>query len=450
MSRPLAGTTLLSGALGALGVVAACAATGAQDTAQEPPVDPGDGGSMVLGDAEAHPRDAADEGFGDPPVCTPSGWCRTELPASDLDLTDVWPVGARAFAAAGQRFLEWDVAGGWKFIDKKMGFPKLAGAVNVWAPDEDEVFFVLQHNSGLVGGRVRGAIAIVVRGTRPSPPETMWSWTRSQIDCQEDGTALRAKPALWGASRDEVYTAICGNVYRLNRNALVGDGGVNGEDAGGDGGITAFDRWELEYSDGDPNHSWQAVTGTGTGDVWFVGARAIGPDQCVVLIRKTSEGYSTVVDGAPTAGEVCVAKPGIAMIPGRLRQVDAPAKDRLVGVRTLRLGSTSSVDDDMVQVAAVGSEVQIKSASAASTTHGLTSVWGTSLDDLWVLAERWPSGAGSILRATSVWDGAGKFEFSTLAINGAPNLERLFRIRGTSNQNLWAVGRDRAYFKSTP
>lgn len=447
MRRPLPGIALLCGALGALGAVAACAATGVQDTAQETPVDSGDGGSTVLGDA-AHPRDAADEGFGEPPVCSPAGWCQTELPVSDIHLVDVWPVGSRAFAVAtstvhGIKFLEWDAAGGWKFIDKKMGFSRLMSPVNVWAPDENEVFFAISDTTGFSVGRPIGAL--VLRGTRPTPPETTWSWTRSQIDCP-DLTHSRAQAVLWGASRDEVYLAVCESVYRLNRSAPL-DSGVDGGYAGVDGGAAVSDGWELEYAVSDANfQQWTAVTGTGTGDVWFVGIQAAGFDQCVLLIRKTSDGYTTVVDGVPTEGERCVAKPGVAMIPGQFYHAHAPVKDRLVGVHALGLGS--DVDNDIVQVAVVSGEVQIKRASPASTMDvTLRSVWGTSPDDLWVIADR---GAGSILRATSVWDGVGKFEFSTLAINGAPNLAPLSRIRGTSNQNLWAVGRDRAYFKSTP
>jgi hypothetical protein len=323
----------------------------------------------------------------------------------------------------------------------------LVSPANVWAPDENEVFVALTDLSGFIGGGKIGAL--VMRGTRPIPPGTAWSWTRSRIDCP-DLNFTRVTPALWGVSRDEVYTAVCGNVYRLNRNTSIGDAGVDGGGAGVDGGTTTGDGWELEYTDGDPNfHSWQAITGTGTGDVWFAGARAVGLDQCVVLIRKNSEGYATVIDGVPKAGEVCVAKDGIAMIPGRLHRIDSPAKDRLVGVHAL--GWSPEVDNDVVQVAIVGTEVQIKRASPASTMDvALADVWGTSLDELWVLASRTLNGPGIILRASSPWEDAGKFEFSTLAINGAPNTVRLSRIRGTSNQNVWAVGGDRAYFKSTP
>lgn len=454
MRRPLIWLALVASTFG---TIVACATSDGLPSSEHDMN--ADSGSTVLEDARvdstADPVDAADDGFGEPPTCSPAGWCRTELPARGMSLADVWPVGSRAFAAGtstslGTKFLEWDGARGWTFIDKNMGFSNYTFVTGVWAPDEDEVFFVLEDLSGLLTASKIGAL--VVRGTRPTPPETTWSWTRSRIDC-EDSTISKAQPALWGASRDEVYTAVCGGIYRLNRNVPAGDAGV-------DGGVATSDGWALEYADSDPDYPmWLAVAGTGTGDVWFNGVRTNGINQCAVLIRKTSEGYSTVVDGVPAeeqsvlvnglpTGITCVPKAGIPMIAGQLSQVDAPAKDRLVGVHATVF--SPELDNDMVHVAMVGGEAQIERASPVSTMDvALTSVWGTSPDDLWVLAGRNAGLTNGVLRATSVWTDAGAFEFSTLAINGAPNTNNLLRIRGTSNENLWAVGSDSAYFKST-
>jgi len=442
MRRPLACLALVSSALG---TVMACAASGAQDSEREARVDPGDAGTTVLGDAdpEPDPVDATDEGFGQRPTCSPAGWCETELPADGLHLRDVWAVGDRAFAIAtsqtlGYKFLEWDSAGGWKFIDRKLEFNQVTSPMTVWAPDENEVYYSVWNLNGLLGGAFG---AIILHGKRPTPPETSWTWTRSQIDCT-GFQYLQSRPVISGTSRDDVYTAVCGNVYRLKRSAVSGDAG---DDAG-----SAGESWELDYAlEGGGFGMWTDAA-TADGDVWFAGVRgnANGPTagMCALLIRRSSDGSTSVVlDGDASSG-TCVAKDGVPMVAGQLTQIHAPAKDRLVA-------TTMAVpyDNDLVLVSFSGGEATIATASPAGTMNvALSSPWGVSVDDLWMLATRPGAGNGTmILRAPSVWDG-GSFDISTLAINGAPNFDGLVRLRGTSNQNLWAVGDYHAFHKSTP
>jgi len=451
MRRPFVKLALLSGAFGAL---VACAATGAQDSnGEQPSVDPDDAGSTVLGDAHAAPVDATDEGFGQPQVCSPAGWCTTELPLSGLELRDVWPVGDRAFAFAldedyATKFLEWDPIGGWKFIDWKLDFSVYEQPMSLWAPDENELFVASWNLSGafgIVGGSLGG---IVYHGKRPVPPETNWSWTRTRIDC--DGLSLsqngQARPFVSGTGRDEVYAALCGRVYRLNRTAPVGDAGLDG------GPASLGERWELDYSDEDEMFgAFTAVTTTKTGDVWFAGVRSsyfgIDSSECALLIRKSSDGYQTLIDGVPSPGAACVAKPGVAVLDGHFADVHAPAKDVVVA-SLQHLGEPRP--DELLRLRLVDGDVQVARASASGTFDGqLISVWGASADDVWIVGGRPALNGSLILRATSVWDG-GAFTFSTLAINGSPNPGMLFRIRGTSNENIWAVGRYVAYIKSTP
>ncbi len=450
MRRSFVGIALLSGAFGAL---VACAATGAQDSNGEPSVDPGDAGATVLGDAQAAPVDATDEGFGQPQVCSPAGWCTTELPSNALEVRDVWPVGDRAFAFAYDAdllrtgVLEWDAIGGWKSIEFDLGVSVYDLPMNVWAPDENEVFIAVASLSGAFsgGGSLGGT---VYHGTRPVPPETNWSWTSTPIDCE--GFSLlqwrAAEPFVSGTGRDEVYTAVCGNVYRLNRNAPVGDAGLDG------GPASLGDRWELDYSvEGGMFGGFTGVTATNTGDIWFAGLRSASYDtnECVLLIRKSSDGYTTLIDGVPSPGASCVAKPGVAVLDGHFGDVHAAAKD--VVVAALQHGYLPTRhDDELLRLTLVDGDVQVARASTSGTFAGqLSSVWGASEDDLWVIGGRGSDVGGLVLRATSVWDG-GAFAFSTLAINGSPNTQELFRIRGTSNQNIWAVGKNSAYFKSTP
>lgn len=447
MRVPLVRIALVSAALGA---IAACAASGAEESESDPPADPVDGGPNVIGDATRDATDATDESFGQPEVCSPAGWCTTKLPDDDLQLTDVFPVGDRAFAigqTSAMKFLEWDAQGGWTFINKGMEFVRWTSPRTVWAPDENEVFFTITDVSALVGEGPFGAI--IVRGVRPAPPATTWSWTRTRIDCP----TMESFPHVWGTSRDQVYALTCGKVYRLDRSALGADAGAGGAVDGGDGGgLPGASPWVEDHVDDDAAYPLAVYEAAGTGpdDIWIAGSRGKAPNQCVVLIRKTAAGYATVVDGVPTPGEICVAKPGVAMIKGTLQGgVHAVAKDILVGARP---APSPGIDNDIVKVALVGGEVQVTTASPAATMDvKLSSPWGTSEGDVFLLATRTTAGAGSaIVRATSVWGGSGKFEYSTLAINGAPNTERLNRIRGTSNHNLWVVGSHRAYFKSTP
>ena len=437
MRNSLIGTSSIAMSAGALGLIAACAASAAEEESMLAPVD---GGSVVLGDATVPTAsDATDEGFGEPPRCSEAGWCKTELPGEDLVLKDVWPVGEHAFAIAesqslGNKFLEWDKTNGWKFIDWKIEFTNFVIARTGWAPDEDEVFYSLDDLSALAGVGLSGII--VLHGTRPSPPETRWSWTRTKIDCSD---VMPGLSAVRGTGRDEVYALSCGKVHRLNRTGTGSDAGIDG------GSGTAGETWEVDYADAD-GIDLRDATGAGPGDIWFNAARVAGGVECAVLLRKTAAGYRTVVDSVPTSGVGCVARPGIPMIDGVLDQPQALDNERLVAVQGI-----STIDNGLVHIALAGNDVEITMASPATTMDVILSApWGTSADDLWVLSKRDISSGGSILRATSIWQDGGSFVFSTLALNGAPNTKSLERLRGTSNTNLWVVGRDRAYFKSTP
>ena len=88
---------------GAILAAAACASSEDDPVIVDPVPD---SGSSVTNE-----RDAAaptDDGGTDPgdaaidagPVCSPAGWCATQLPDSDLTLRDIWPFPGRALAIA--------------------------------------------------------------------------------------------------------------------------------------------------------------------------------------------------------------------------------------------------------------------------------------------------------------------------------------------------------------
>ncbi|MDF2695654.1 MAG: hypothetical protein K0S65_4037, partial [Labilithrix sp.] len=111
----------------------------------------------------------------------------------------------------GTKVLEWDTDH-WAFIDDKPQLTLRMTPSNVWAPSNDEVFYSINDLSGLLPGE--GSFgAIVYRGTRPNPPATEWTWTRSRVECP----SLPSMPQVWGTSTSEVYLAACGKIFRLRR-----------------------------------------------------------------------------------------------------------------------------------------------------------------------------------------------------------------------------------------
>ena len=60
--------------------------------------------------------------------------------------------------------------------------------------------------------------------------------------------------------------------------------------------------------------------------------------------------------------------------------------------------------------------------------------------------ETWFTAWGLVLRGSD----DGTFSVSTISRSGGPVIAPFYRIRGTSNQNLWAIGARHAYHKTTP
>lgn len=421
----------------ALSAAVACATAGSEDAPPESPPDVGEGGILPF-DA-SRPKDAEVEIDASPPVCSTAGWCVTPLPDSDLVLDDIWPREKRAFAiggatSIGTKVMEWDGATNqWSYIDDNSQNAGRMLVASIWAPSDDEVYYTLTDAEAIFGNGAHGSW--VYHGTRPVPPATAWSWTRHRFACDY----LDPTPRVWGTSPDDVYVVACRQVHHRSAGAA---------DAGADAGESA---WTVEYADDDPANRLElsGIAGTDRNDLWFVGARGTSPGSCLVVVRKTAAGYERVVDGIARPDEACDAKPGLAMVKGAFRDSShAPAKGRLVGVRY-----SSTIDNDVVRIAAKGDgSYAIDFASPAATMDvTLGAVWGTSEDDLWLVATRTTVGsAGSVVRGTNLWGDAGVYQYSTLALNGSPNTRSLGQIRGTSNTNLWAVGRERAFHKTTP
>lgn len=436
----------------ALAAAVACAASESDE--RPPPTTADVDEPTVFPDAavptEAAVPDGALEGGVDqltaPPTCSPDGWCVTPLPYSgdELVLNDIWPLPEHAFAVAGKllgsvSLLEWNTTSQqWSAIDD--GTQSYTGAApgSVWAANEDEVYYSLTIPEAKGGA--------VYYGKRPVPPETAWSWTRHTFDCPTSD-----RPHVWGTSRDDVFVMSCKKIYRLSGapdNAGAGDGGAD----------ASTSPWVPEYVDDDTANAltFHGATGTSSDDAWFVGSRGTtAARMCAVVVRKTAAGFERIVDGVPTAPS-CTAKPGFIRVAGAFGRVagdsiHAPAKDRFVGV-----SFGTALNNELVRIATRpdgGYSVDVTSA-LPSLNVGLRSVWGAGEHDLWLIvappnAKHTNDNAG-VVRGSDVWDAGGTYQYSTIALNGVPNPKALQRIRGTSNTNLWAVGANRAFHKTTP
>ncbi len=427
----------------AFAAAAACAASGSNNSGSNGP--PDDGGAAIpdapTPDAAIR-HDASFDALPETETCSAAGWCSTPLPDVDLQFLDVWPLPNRAFAfAAGEtrgiKLMEWSDAAGWRYIDEGTlnALNTLALAPGaLWAPSGDEVYVAMLHY-GLLFGLPDGFGGYVFRGKRPVPPATKWTWTRYDFDCD---TFDFSPPAVGGTSKSDVHVAYCGTVHRLD--GADGDGGA---DAGSS-------SWVPEYVDGDQT-SFLALTGSITGtapdDTWFLGYRGEMPGACTVILHKTSGGIETVADGTLMPdGTTCAEIPGKLLIDGGLRQIHATSTGHVVGVR-----ASESVGNDVVRIVRGNDgSYSVSSASPAPTFNVLLqSIWGASDDDLWLLADD-PNGTYGILRGTNLWSGASSYQYSTLVMNDLPNRQPLSKIRGTSNDNLWAVGYERAFHKKTP
>lgn len=434
-------TFRIGAALGALACAAACAASG-----DEPAdvVAPGgrDGGKDLEPPTDAG-TDARREEFeaGASKPCSPDDWCPTTLPGTEVSIADVHPLEARAFGLMTGQFIgykaaEWTPDAGWQLITKKVQFSPYSSSGQIWAVSDDEIYFSVNDLRGFLDGPFG---AFIVRGRRPVAPATDWTWTTSHIDRD----ALTYVAPLWATSDGTIYVSTGGQIHRLDRSPPP--------DAGDPNAL----HWVAEpYADDLPEHpvEFYAISGTGPDDVWFGGGRANADYtvRCATLVHKTASGYRTVIDGVPDDDgcKVRVDKAGVAMVRGMFQSsIHAASPGRVVGA--VNNSPFEPVDNELVSVRANGdSPATVSTTRPAGNDAVLLAPWGTSEDDLFIIATRTTTSA--ILRGRTIWGATASYAYSQLAINGLPNTSELLRIRGTSNHNIWAVGSANAYHKTTP
>lgn len=447
----------------------------AQPQKDEPPIEVPDGAV----DDDASPADdgAVPRGRS----CSDAGWCTTSLPGQDLTLTDIWPFEPRAFAIAesptlGVKILEWDdAAQTWSYIDdnsqNEYGLGKYAG--KIWAPSENEVYYGV-------------APAYIYHGTRATT-SSPWSWQRSRLEDNSRDTnpehdhglpryapvqvgALPADyPALgvWGTSADDVYAWYANTVFRRKVD---------------DGGKTVWVTEHIVDDADNPSDTFFIFSAAGSSrdDVWFAVGRgrydATGLFACPMLLQKTIGGYRTIVDGnideADAFGHytgICQEKasvlsfeigfPGNFTAPwtygGWLTNLESAGPDAVVGIlggNSLAYVSSENggvARRNEVRVPILRDELPWRASSIwMHGTDAWLSGWGIVLrtqND----PGKWSLGLGLMPPGENTMDG-GTFSVSTTVLHGAPLDAPLYRVRGTSNTNLWAVGARYALHKTTP
>lgn len=432
---------LLAVATGPLAISAACASSEEQAAPgrEQPP-------STVL-DAEAPDSAAAPEWDGDVPDtslprCSPSGWCVTAFPDEDLDFRDIWPFEDRAFAIVqsrtqGVRVLEWQKStDAWQYIDdasqNAVGVETFAG--RIYAPNEGEVYFTVSPS-------------FVYHGKRPVAPETAWRWTRQALPDNVTGhrpdddhgrpynMATRDRQVtlgVWGVGPLDIYAYYSNTIFK--REPLDG-------------------AWSAVYvADdvaADEHIYFTAVAGTGPDDIWFSGVRALYSYVCPLLVRKNADAWGRVADGVvkTTAPDSCDVRAGTVRVGegfgGWLTELQAISPTEYIGLQDAM--GPWEVDHVSLTKVRVGDSVYSVEQSTVPVGNASSSS-PQVISSLWrVNADNWFTSWGLVLRGTE--DGA--FAVSSISRDGAPVAAPLHRIRGTSNQNLWAIGVRNAFHKTT-
>lgn len=469
----------------ALAALVACATAGGDDSSPLPEVD---AGATAVPEASV-PPDGGSRPDDDAPTiswCSDAGWCATALPDPDLNVTDIWPFDARAFAVAesatlGTKVLEWtEATESWAYIDdnSQNAYGRGQYAGKIWAPNENEIYYGV-------------APSFLYRGTRESP-SSPWTWESTRLEYsgrdfgpgRDPGRASYRKyvnyptdlyPALgvWGTSGDDVYAWYANTIFHRKSE----DGGAP--------------TWVAEHVVEDPDNPDDtffvfAADGTSRDDVWFAVGRgryntdSTGMFPCSVVIQRTPDDYRRIVDHTinPAPSGTCQAKPGFVQfrmdlfIPALGGNVSFPVTNPgwLTSLASPRPGSVVGVLD-RTSLGYIGSD---GAGSALTNPVGVRSAsmtFNPLLSSIWLHGDTaWLSGWGLVLEAENkpdAWaaglglrtsedlasagvDGGAAYSISTTVLNGAPLDRPLHQVRGSSNTNLWAVGPRYALHKTTP
>jgi len=490
------GSLLLAVGSAAVVALVACATSGGEEASLAPPNDagvssvpeaepPADGGAKVE-DAGARPLSS----------CSDAGWCATELPDDDLVLKDIWPFEERAFAIAesdtlGTKLLEWvESSASWSYVDDNTQNAYDSGqyAGKVWAPSENEVYYAT-------------APGLIYHGTRANP-SSPFSWDSARLPYEgpdfgpddDPGRAWRSAteynplrhrwvpskeyvPAVgvWGTSADDVYAWYGKTIFR--RTSVDGGPPTWVAEHVVEGATTPEERFYVF-----------GAAGSSSDEVWFIGGHgtydaANGFTACSMLIRRTPDGYAPVMDHSLESGS-CQPKAGTLSMTSKFTypgygtfEVPVTVTGWATSVASPRPGTAVALVDSLssffvyVDISGAG----IARYNPLSVSRNPTSPPGDDsvLTSIWIHGDHaWLSGWGLVIDGENkpeAWaecyglktpeqiadypleiDGGATYSISSTAINGAPLEGQLYQVRGSSNDNLWAVGSRYALHKNNP
>ena len=124
---------------------------------------------------------------------------------------------------------------------------------------------------------------------------------------------------------------------------------------------------------------------------------------------------------------------------GRLTDLQSIGGGKLVALKGAR---------DLVKIATSGDSYTVDVAAGPGSSLGLTdaerflSLW-SGVDAVWLTTN------GLVIRGADPWAAAG-YEISSIALRGSPITKDIYRVRGTSETNLWAIGDRVALHKTAP
>ena len=198
--------------------------------------------------------------------------------------------------------------------------------------------------------------------------------------------------------------------------------------------------WSVDYgaaSAPEPEVTLSALVGRSENDIWVTGQRGSSP-SCGLVAHKTAEGWDTVIDEAPMDFSSCVSSGGGAVLGGPVGKGASTADGELVALVDPGIGVPLS----FIRIRHVpGEDVAL---DLAPRTVSLTSLWGTTSDDLY--ATRF----SLVERGSDIWTDGGAWGVSTVAYEGIPITKPLHVVRGTRSDNVWVAGESYVFHKTSP
>ena len=343
----------------------------------------------------------------------------------------------------------------------------------MYAPSENELYFTTAPGIVFHGTRTSVSSPFTWESARlpydgPAypgrDPGRAWSVESPQSNVTRYATAL----GVTGTSADDVYAWYGNRVFHRTS---------------GDGGAT---EWLSELVTHDPDAANESfyifgASPASSDEIWFVGGH--GPIHavngfagCPTLFRRTPSGYSTVLDFKYSSGS-CSTKPGTIhpdiklAIPG-LGSFQIPYQPRgwATAVTSVAPGAALVIVGNALEWLYVDTGSNVARYNAAMGVSPPVALSPPLVHSVVRVDDRlWFSGHGFVFGSEikpAAWnnclgigtpevyaqqgvDGGAMVETTSVAMKGRYLNEPLFQIRGTSKNNLWAVGNRYALHKKT-